>query len=132
MLLFSWLFSWRSRNLGGRFHYARSGATLGATALSYADGTPRRDIAQGRIGTKIAPGTPKELNIVVETKDVENKTELRGEEEIKISCAKIFFETLDADGYTVVFRDQLHNKQMRQIISEVLAQEDTIHALSMY
>ena len=31
---------------------------LGATALSYADGTPRKDIAQGRIGTKIAPGTP--------------------------------------------------------------------------
>jgi type III restriction enzyme len=51
---------WRSQNLGGRFHYAKSGAPLGATALSYADGTPRKDIAQGRIGTKIAPGTPSE------------------------------------------------------------------------
>lgn len=174
---------WRKNSLGGRFYYAKSGAPIGATALSYADGTPRKDIAQGRIGTKIAPGTPsakylydafaydspleqqnlladveevvvygkiprcsiaiptttggmyspdfmyvvrkadgeKELNIVIETKDVEDKTDLRGEEAIKISCAEIFFQTLAAEGYSVKFRTQLGNKQMRQIINEVLA-----------
>lgn len=62
----------------------------------------------------------KELNIVVETKDVENKTELRGNEWAKIECAKVFFENLSKDGYTVHFRDQLNNKQMKQIIDEVL------------
>ncbi len=174
---------WRKNNLGGRFHYVKSGALLGATALSYADGTPRKDIAQGRIGTKIAPGTPskkylydafaydspleqqnlladieevvvygkiprcsiaiptttggmyspdfmyvvrkadgeKELNIVIETKDVEDKTDLRGEEATKISCAEIFFQTLAAEGYSVKFRTQIGNKQMQQIINEVLA-----------
>lgn len=62
----------------------------------------------------------KELNIIIETKDVEDKTELRGEEAIKISCAEIFFQTLAAEGYSVQFRTQLGNKQMRAIINEVL------------
>lgn len=65
----------------------------------------------------------KELNIVVETKDVENKSGLRPIEQLKINCAKTFFETLSQDGYTVHFRDQLNNTQMAQIINEVLEQE---------
>lgn len=174
---------WRNTRLQGRFHYTRAGASVGTTALSNADGTPRSEIAQGRIGTKIVPGTPsdkylydtfafdsplekknlleeidsvvvygkiprrsiaipvitggtyspdfmyvvkkksgeKELNIVVETKDVENKTDLRGEELVKIDCARVFFDTLSLDGYKVYFRDQLRNKEIRQIIEDVLA-----------
>ncbi len=137
--------TWKNENLQGRFHYERSKSPLGATALTYMDGTVRNEIAQGRIGTKIVPGTPsakylydsyaydsplekdnitaeieevivygkiprssiaipvitggmyspdfmyvvkradggKELNIVVETKDVEGKAELRGTEKVK-------------------------------------------------
>jgi type III restriction enzyme len=174
---------WKSNNLQGRFHYAKSNTPVGATALSYADGTPRDEITQGRIGTKIVPGAPsekylydafafdspleqknimsdveevivygkiprssiaiptitggmyspdfmyvvrrasgeKELNIIVETKDVEDKNSLRGAEEANIECAKVFFEMLSKDGYTVYFRDQLNNKQMAQIIKEVLS-----------
>lgn len=151
--------------------------------MTFADGKPRPEIAQGRIGTKIIPGTPsekylydvlaydsplekdnitadieevvvygkiprssiaiptiiggmyspdfmyivkrasgeKELNIIVETKDVENQTELRGTDKAKIDCAKVFFEMLTADGYTVYFRDQLGNKQMAQILNDVLS-----------
>ena len=175
---------WKNKNLQGRFYYTKSNTPVGATALTYADGSPRADIAQGRIGTKIVPGTPsdkylydvfaydspleqknitsdieevivygkiprssiaiptinggmyspdfmyvvrrasgeKELNIVVETKDVEDKTNLRGAEEAKIECARVFFDMLSRDGYTVHFRDQLNNKQMAQIIKEVLAE----------
>ena len=175
--------NWKNENLQGRFHYERSSVTLGATALTFADGKPRPEIAQGRIGTKIIPGTPsekylydvlaydsplekdnitadieevvvygkiprssiaiptiiggmyspdfmyivkrasgeKELNIIVETKDVENQTELRGTDKAKIDCAKVFFEMLTADGYTVYFRDQLGNKQMAQILNDVLS-----------
>ena len=65
----------------------------------------------------------KELNIIVETKAVEGKSDLRGEEQTKIDCAKKFFEQLKLDGYDVVFRDQLNNKQMATIISEVLMEE---------
>lgn len=66
----------------------------------------------------------RELNIIVETKDVENKTDLRGTEKAKIDCAKVFFDMLIADGYTVYFRDQLGNKQMAQIINEVMKDVD--------
>lgn len=173
---------WKNTNLQGRFHYAKSETPVRSTALSYADGTPRETIPQGRIGTKIALGTPsdkylydsfaydspleqknistdieevivygkiprnsiaiptitggmyspdfmyvvrratgeKELNIVVETKDVEDKTNIRGTENAKIECAKVFFDALSEDGYKVYFHDQLNNKQMAQIIKEVL------------
>ena len=66
----------------------------------------------------------KELNIIVETKDVENKTNIRGTEKVKIDCARVFFDTLSADGYTVHFREQIGNKQMAQIISEVMKGAD--------
>lgn len=174
--------TWKTENLQGRFKYERSKAPLGATALTYADGSVRSEVAQGRIGTKIMPGTPsakylydayaydsplerdnimadieevivygkiprasiaiptiagsmyspdfmyvvkhsngeKELNIIVETKDVEGKTDLRSEEKVKIDCAKIFFNTLTSDGYKVHFRTQIGNKQMIQIINEVM------------
>lgn len=173
---------WKVTNLQGRFHYAKSETAVTSTALSYNDGKPRESISQGRIGTKIAPGTPsdkylydtftydspleqknistdvdevivygkiprnsiaiptisggmyspdfmyvvkkqngeKELNIVVETKDVEDKTNLRGVEHAKIESAKVFFNTLTQDGYKIYFHDQLNNKQMVQIIKEVL------------
>ena len=62
----------------------------------------------------------KELNIIVETKDVENKTALRVEEDLKISSAKEFFKQLSLDGYDVVFRDQLNNKGMASIIEELM------------
>ncbi len=38
----------------------------------------------------------------------------------KIECAKVFFDELFEDGYKVYFHDQLNNKQMAQIIKEVL------------
>lgn len=64
----------------------------------------------------------KELNIVVETKDVENKSTLRGVEAAKIKCAEIFFKNLSAQGYNVHFRTQLNNKKMLQIVKDVLNQ----------
>lgn len=62
----------------------------------------------------------KELTIVVETKDVENKSTLRDTESVKIQCAEVFFKNLSAQGYNVHFRTQLKNKKMLQIIKEVL------------
>ncbi len=174
--------NWKVTQLQGRFRYVKSQAPCGATALTYADGSPREEIAQGRIGTKIVPGTPgekylydtfaydspleksnltagieevvvygkiprnsvaiptvtggmyspdfmyvvkkasgeKELNIVVETKDVEGKDALRGAEAAKIECARVFFDTLSQEGYTVHFREQISNQQMAQIIGEIL------------
>ena len=52
----------------------------------------------------------KILNVIVETKDVENHTSLRG----------IFFKQLTIDGYKVEFKTQLNNKKIKQIIDEVI------------
>ena len=62
----------------------------------------------------------KELNIVVETKLVENQSTLRGIEDAKIKCAEVFFKQLTLDGYTVSFHKQLSNKKVKQIIEEVI------------
>lgn len=62
----------------------------------------------------------KTLNVIIETKDVENKSNLRDAEKIKINNAKFFFENLELDGYNVKFRDQLNNKSIKNIINEVL------------
>jgi type III restriction enzyme len=62
----------------------------------------------------------KILNVIVETKDVENQTSLRGIEQAKIDCAKVFFNQLTIDGYKVEFKTQLNNKKIKQIIDEVL------------
>lgn len=63
----------------------------------------------------------KDLNIVVETKFVENKSILRGIEGAKIKCAEAFFKQLTIDGYTVSFHTQLSNKKVKQIIDDVIA-----------
>lgn len=61
----------------------------------------------------------KILNIIVETKDVENQSSLREIESAKIDCAKVFFNQLTIDGYKVEFKTQLNNKRIRQIIDEL-------------
>lgn len=63
----------------------------------------------------------KELNIIVETKLVENKSALRGIEDAKIKCAEYFFKQLTIDGYTVSFQTQLSNKKVKQIIEDIIA-----------
>ncbi len=49
---------WKNDNLQGRFTYNKSTIRLNGTALTFANGTPREEITQGRIGTKLIPGTP--------------------------------------------------------------------------
>jgi len=174
---------WKVEKLGGRFSYSKANLPVKETALTYSDGTPKQEITQGVIGTKVAPGTPpdkylydvyaydsplekdniqvdgikeiivygkipknsiaiptitgqsyspdfmyvikkdtgeKILNVIVETKDVENKSVLRDIEKAKINCAKVFFEQLTIDGYKVEFKTQLNNRKIRQIIDEVI------------
>jgi type III restriction enzyme len=64
----------------------------------------------------------KELNIVIETKDVESEAVLRGEEAMKINCAEIFFKQLTLDGYNVSFIKQLNHSGVSSIIEEIIKQ----------
>lgn len=65
----------------------------------------------------------KDINLVIETKDLEKESDLRGTEKAKLECAKAFFETLCANGYQVHFKEQLGNRQIIQIIDEVKKEE---------
>lgn len=56
------------------------------------------------------PDGGKNINLVIETKDVEKESDLRGTEKAKLECAKAFFETLCANGYQVHFKEQLGNR----------------------
>jgi len=49
---------WKSENLQGRFSYKKANITIGSTALTNSDGSPKNEIVQGRIGTKFVTGTP--------------------------------------------------------------------------
>jgi len=70
-------------------------------------------VVQHSDGTKV-------LNIIVETKDVDDESDLRGVEQVKIDCAKKFFENLTVDGYKVHFETQINNKKVKQIIEDIM------------
>lgn len=70
----------------------------------------------------------KELNIVIETKDVPNDEAKRTVEDAKINNAILFFQQLKMDGYEVKFCRQLQNKKMANIINELL-EEETSHSI---
>lgn len=53
----------------------------------------------------------KELNIVIETKDVEGKDSLRGEEQIRISCAEVFLRSFVKKGMMFGF---IHSLAIRK------------------
>ena len=64
----------------------------------------------------------KELNIIVETKGVDTPASLRDVEEKKISCAEVFFNQLREENpeLNIHFRSQLNNKQIMDIIGDVI------------
>ena len=62
----------------------------------------------------------KELNVVIETKDVPNDEAKRTVEDAKIKNAELFFKQLKLDGYEVKFCRQLKTQKMANIISGLL------------
>ena len=61
----------------------------------------------------------KELNIIVETKDIVSEYDLRGTERAKINSAEIFFDQLKLDGYRVHYQRQIQGKSIQQLIAEI-------------
>lgn len=62
----------------------------------------------------------------METKGVDTPANLRGIEEKKISCAKLFFNQLREDNpeLNVSFHNQLNNQQIRNIIEDVIREAE--------
>ncbi len=51
---------WKTTSTQSRFRYAKSQQAISETVLTYADGTVREQIVQGKIGTKFVDGTPSD------------------------------------------------------------------------
>ncbi len=66
----------------------------------------------------------KKVLLVVETKGVENESELREEEKRKISTAKKFFEALKKQGVNIEYKTKIKKDQLSALVNEVLNRKD--------
>nr|WP_232265053.1 type III restriction-modification system endonuclease [Helicobacter pylori] len=72
----------------------------------------------------VVENNDKKVLLVVETKGVENESELREEEKRKISTAKKFFEALKKQGVNIEYQTKLNDDQLSALINEVLNRKD--------
>ncbi|WQT10382.1 type III restriction-modification system endonuclease [Helicobacter pylori] len=72
----------------------------------------------------VVENNDKKVLLVVETKGVDKKSELRPEEERKISTAKKFFEALKKQGVNIEYQTKLNNDQLSALVNEVLNRKD--------
>lgn len=72
----------------------------------------------------VVENNDKKVLLVVETKGVDKKSELRPEEERKISTAKKFFEALKKQGVNIEYQTKLSNDQLSALINEILNRKD--------
>ncbi len=72
----------------------------------------------------VVENNDKKVLLVVETKEVENESELREEEKRKISTAKKFFETLKKQGVNIEYETKMEKNQLSALINEVLNRKD--------
>ncbi|WQY08182.1 type III restriction-modification system endonuclease [Helicobacter pylori] len=68
----------------------------------------------------VVENNDKKVLLVVETKGVDKKSELRDEEKRKISTAKKFFEALKKQGVNIEYKTKLNDNQLSALINEVL------------
>ncbi len=72
----------------------------------------------------VVENNDKKVLLVVETKGVENESELRDEERRKISTAKKFFEALKKQGVNIEYKTKIKKDQLSALINEVLNHKD--------
>ncbi|AFI01716.1 DEAD/DEAH box helicase family protein [Helicobacter pylori] len=72
----------------------------------------------------VVENNDKKVLLVVETKGVENESELREEEKRKISTAKKFFKALKKQGVNIEYKTKIKKDQLSALINEVLNRKD--------
>ncbi|GAA7221476.1 hypothetical protein BD0077_05780 [Helicobacter pylori] len=72
----------------------------------------------------VVENNDKKVLLVVETKGVDKKSELRPEEERKISTAKKFFEALKKQGVNIEYKTKMRKDQLSALVNEVLNRKD--------
>lgn len=61
-----------------------------------------------------------ELNLIIESKDVDTERALRDQENYKIECAKKLFEQLEKEGINIKFRKQLSTDKVGTIVRNII------------
>ncbi|WRA10146.1 type III restriction-modification system endonuclease [Helicobacter pylori] len=72
----------------------------------------------------VVENNDKKVLLVVETKGVDKKSELRPEEERKISTAEKFFEALKKQGVNIEYKTKIKKDQLSALINEILNRKD--------
>ncbi|WP_033768772.1 type III restriction-modification system endonuclease [Helicobacter pylori] len=72
----------------------------------------------------VVENNDKKVLLVVETKGVDKKSELRPEEERKISTTKKFFEALKKQGVNIEYKTKMNKDQLSALINEILNRKD--------
>ncbi|MGL2334549.1 DEAD/DEAH box helicase family protein [Helicobacter pylori] len=72
----------------------------------------------------VVENNDKKVLLVVEIKGVDKKSELRPEEERKISTAKKFFEALKKQGVNIEYETKMKKDQLSALVNEVLNRKD--------
>ncbi|GAA8478803.1 type III restriction-modification system endonuclease [Helicobacter pylori] len=72
----------------------------------------------------VVENNDKKVLLVVETKGVDRESQLRPEEERKISTAKKFFEALKKQGVNIKYKTKMNKDQLSALINEVLNRKD--------
>ncbi|WQW83654.1 type III restriction-modification system endonuclease [Helicobacter pylori] len=72
----------------------------------------------------VVENNDKKVLLVVETKGVDKKSELRPEEERKISTAKKFFEALKKQGVNIEYQTKMEKDQLSALINAILNRKD--------
>ncbi|WP_120903760.1 type III restriction-modification system endonuclease [Helicobacter pylori] len=72
----------------------------------------------------VVENNDKKVLLVVETKGVDKKGELRPEEERKISTAKKFFEALKKQGVNIEYKTKMKKDRLSALVNEVLNRKD--------
>ncbi|GAA6893128.1 type III restriction-modification system endonuclease [Helicobacter pylori] len=72
----------------------------------------------------VVENNDKKVLLVVETKGVKKESELREEENRKISTAKKFFESLKKQGVNIEYKTKMKKDQLSALINEVLNRKD--------
>jgi len=60
------------------------------------------------------------INFIVETKDIQKKSGLRDDENMRIESARAFFKAMKADGLNVTFEKQMKNDDIVKLIKKLI------------
>tara|TARA_R110002020_G_scaffold229941_3_gene440697 strand:+ start:230 stop:3187 length:2958 start_codon:yes stop_codon:yes gene_type:complete len=126
---------WKVEKLGGRFSYSKANLPVKGTALTFSDGTPKQEITQGVIGTKVAPGIPPDkylYDVYAYDSPLEKENiQVDGIQEIivygKIPKNSIAIPTITGQSYSPDFMYVIKKDTGEKILNVIVETKDVEH-----